>query len=87
MIEYKQKVKNQGATDTMMRLSSNGSSKVNPSIQDTIRQIILSGQITRRDHLTLTSALLSNHHITDADRLQINQVLEHIQLGKLKLMN
>uniref|UniRef100_A0A832M4N5 Uncharacterized protein n=1 Tax=Oscillatoriales cyanobacterium SpSt-402 TaxID=2282168 RepID=A0A832M4N5_9CYAN len=70
-----------------MRLSSNGSSKVNPSIQDTIRQIILSGQITRRDHLTLTSALLSNHHITDADRLQINQVLEHIQLGKLKLMN
>lgn len=70
-----------------MRLASTGPHKTNPSIQDTVRRIISSGQITRREHLALTSALLSNQHLTDEDRLQINQVLEHTQLGKLKLMS
>ncbi len=87
MIEYKRKIKNQGGTATIMRLSSNGLNKAIPSVQDTIRRINLSGQITRREHLMLTSALLSNQHLTDEDRLKINQVLDHTQLGKLKLVN
>ncbi|EKQ70544.1 hypothetical protein OsccyDRAFT_0839 [Leptolyngbyaceae cyanobacterium JSC-12] len=87
MIEYKRKIKNQGGTATIMRLSSNGLNKAIPSVQDTIQRINLSGQITRREHLMLTSALLSNQHLTDEDRLKINQVLDHTQLGKLKLVN
>lgn len=57
------------------------------SIPSTINQIIASGQITRRQHLHLTSILLSNHSLTNEDRLQINRVLEDVQSGQLKLVN
>lgn len=70
----------------MMRLISSASSKMKPVIQNKIEQVFASGRITRREHLDLTSALLADCAITESDRLQINQILESVQVGKLKLM-
>ncbi|MDX2240154.1 MAG: hypothetical protein NW224_05675 [Leptolyngbyaceae cyanobacterium bins.302] len=74
-----------------MRLNSNGSNRAKsspqPSLQHQIERIFAAGRITRREHLSLTSALLAGQQMTESDRLQINQVLESIQLGKLELMD
>lgn len=51
----------------------------------TFAQILASGRLSRREHLYLTSILLAGQHMTETDRLQINQVLDFVQLGKLEL--
>lgn len=84
---------NQGASGTIMRLNSGGrldgirSNKMRPTIQTKIERIFQAGQISRREHLDLTSALLADHSITDRDRFHINQVIEFVQSGKLKLID
>lgn len=70
-----------------MRLNSNSSDKVKQSIQSQVERIFTIGRITRREHLALTSALLKGQSITEHDRLQINQILESVQLGKLELID
>lgn len=60
---------------------------IQQSVQAIVDQIVASGQMTRRQHLHLTSILLSNQMLTDEDRLQINRVLEYVQSGHLKLVN
>lgn len=70
-----------------MRLNSNGSDKVKQSIQSQVERIFAVGRITRYEHLALTSALLKGQAMTEHDRLQINQILESVQLGKLDLID
>lgn len=67
-----------------MRTSSN---KVKPTIQFTIEKILACGRMSRREHLDLTSALLSDQQISERDRLQINRVLEDVQIGRLDLVD
>lgn len=82
-----------GAAVTTMRLlpgkptDSTGSDKVRLSIQTQIEHIFASGQISRREHLALTSALLAGQLIDDRDRCHINQIIECVQLGKLQLID
>jgi len=70
-----------------MRMTLGASPKVKPAIHHKIEQVFASGRLTRREHLDLTSALLADRSINDRDRLQINQILELVQLGKLELMD
>lgn len=75
-----------------MRLNSNGrleggTNKVRHNTQTKIERVFRSGKISRREHLDLTSVLLADHAITDRDRLQINQIIELVQSGKLELVD
>lgn len=74
-----------GATVTIMAKTPTELNKVRPTVQKTIEHITASGQMTRFQHLDLTSALLSDLFTTECDREKINQILESVQLGKLQL--
>ncbi len=43
--------------------------------------------MTRQEHLNLTSILLAEQRLTDADRNKINRVFDYIQTGRLKLVD
>jgi len=67
------------------KLDSNGANQVRLKIQIKINRVFDTGQISRREHLDLTSALLADRSITDRDRDRINQIIEFVQSGKFKL--
>ena len=52
-----------------------------------VDRIVASGKITRREHLFLTSALLSDDKISEEDRHQINRIFDYIQIGRLKFID
>ncbi|WP_456077469.1 hypothetical protein [Kamptonema formosum] len=52
-----------------------------------IERITSSGKLSRRDHLLLTSALLSDDKITEEQRHQINRIFDYIQIGRLKFVD
>jgi len=64
-----------------------GSGERKSRIQHILDQIQASGRMTRQEHLSLTFTLLAEHRISDAERSQINQILDRIQSGHLKLMD
>jgi hypothetical protein len=55
-----------------------------PSVRPLVDQVLISGQITRLEHLQLTSILLSAHRVTPEDRTQINRVFDALQAGRVK---
>ncbi|HEY9641241.1 MAG TPA: hypothetical protein V6C57_12210 [Coleofasciculaceae cyanobacterium] len=61
--------------------------KSNVAIKPLIDQIISTGKMSRKDHVQLTSAILSDQRITDEDRREINRVFDYIQIGRLKLID
>lgn len=61
--------------------------KFNPALKQLVDQIFTSGQITRREHLQLTSILLAANKMADAERSQINRIFDAIQTGRLKLID
>jgi hypothetical protein len=63
------------------------STKYNIIVRQFVEQIVESGQITRQEHLDLTTMLLSEQQMTDEDRCRINRVFDYIQSGRLKLVN
>jgi exopolysaccharide biosynthesis protein len=63
------------------------SEKVKHAITRTVNQILVSGRMSRQEHLYLTSALLADQRITDEERLQINRVLEYVQTGRLAVVD
>lgn len=56
-------------------------------VHDLVDRILQSGQMTRLEHLQLTSLLLSARCITDKERSQINHILDRSQTGRLKITN
>ncbi|MBD2102698.1 hypothetical protein [Leptolyngbya sp. FACHB-261] len=74
-----------------MRLSSNAGYIPNPSektVEQLADQIIKSGKITRADQRRFVTTLLSSGSgISEAQRLQINRVFEHLQAGKLRVVD
>jgi hypothetical protein len=56
-------------------------------IRPLIDSIIETGQMSRKDHIQLTSAILSDQRISEEDRRQINRVFDYIQIGRLKLVD
>jgi hypothetical protein len=67
-----------------MRTSQN---KSNLTIAQMVDRIVASGKIARREHLILTSAILSDDKISDEERYQINRVFDYIQIGRLQFID
>jgi hypothetical protein len=61
--------------------------KPSVAIKPLIDQIMSTGKMSRKDHVQLTSAILSDPRITDEDRREINRVFDYIQIGRLKLID
>ena len=57
------------------------------AITSVVEQILTSGEMSRQQHLQLTSAMLADRQINEEDRRQINRVLDYIQTGRIKLVN
>ncbi|MGB3514654.1 MAG: hypothetical protein WBA93_36680 [Microcoleaceae cyanobacterium] len=57
------------------------------TINQMLNRIMTSGKLNRQEHLQLTSAILCDRKITDEERHQINQILDLIQIGKIKLID
>ncbi|MBW4487792.1 MAG: hypothetical protein KME12_08380 [Trichocoleus desertorum ATA4-8-CV12] len=60
-------------------------SKSSLSIKTTTDRIIESGQLSRQEHLQLTSVILSDSQLSNQDRRQINLIFDYLQTGRLKL--
>lgn len=56
-----------------------------PDIQSLVSVAIEQGTLTRRDHLSLSTAMLSNPLLTARDRQYINQVFDSIRSGRVRL--
>ena len=61
--------------------------QVNLQASQLVREIGKSGQITRQEHLQLTSLLLSNYKLSEEERRKINQAFEQVQTGQLRLID
>lgn len=57
------------------------------SVQAVVQRAIRVRQISRREHLQLTSAMLANPGMASTDRSCINRVLDYIRMGKIRLTN
>lgn len=57
------------------------------AIQALVNQIVASGELSRHEHVELTSTILAGDKITDADRCHISRVLDYVQIGRLKLVD
>ncbi|MGL5062873.1 MAG: hypothetical protein ACRC62_23095 [Microcoleus sp.] len=67
-----------------MRTSQNRS---NLTIYQMVERIVASGKLTRREHLMLTSAILSDDKISEEERHQINRIFDYIQIGRLNFID
>ncbi|MBD2109693.1 MULTISPECIES: hypothetical protein [unclassified Nodosilinea] len=56
-----------------------------PDIQLLVSVAIEQGTLSRRDHLSLSTAMLSNPLLTARDRQYINQVFDNIRSGRVRL--
>lgn len=60
---------------------------VSLNIHQLIARIVESNEIGRREQLQLTSAMLNDKHINEEDRRQINRIFDHIQSGRIKIID
>ncbi|MEO1069998.1 MAG: hypothetical protein AAFW95_12910 [Cyanobacteria bacterium J06638_6] len=63
------------------------SASQNPTIdiQSVVTTAIVQGILSRRDHLTLSAAMLCNPMLTSRDRQYINRVFDNIRAGRIRL--
>ncbi|NEP32261.1 MAG: hypothetical protein F6K63_29205 [Moorea sp. SIO1G6] len=59
----------------------------NLDIETMVNQMITRGQLSRQEYLQLTSAFLCDYNISDAERHQINRIFDHVQTGRVKLVD
>ncbi|NEP43246.1 MAG: hypothetical protein F6K35_30090 [Okeania sp. SIO2H7] len=57
------------------------------TINQAIETIMAAGKITRRQHVQLTNAILSENQISEEERRQLNRILDYIQIGKIKIVD
>lgn len=53
-------------------------------MQQVIDRIVLDGKLSRQEYFHLTTTMLSEYHITDEERRQLNRIFDSIQMGQLK---
>jgi len=56
------------------------------TINQMVNRIMTSGKLNRREHLQLTSSILSGKKITNEERHQINHIFDLIKMGKINLI-
>lgn len=59
----------------------------NSAIHLMVDRILTVGEMSRQEHLRLTSILLAEQKLADSDRNKINRIFDHIQTGRLKLID
>ena len=62
-------------------------SQPNVTLHQLVDQILAAGEMSRQDHLQLTSILLAEQKLLDSDRNKINRIFDYISTGRLKLIN
>ena len=62
-------------------------SQPSATLHQLVDHILAAGEISRQDHLQLTSILLAEQKLLDSDRNKINRIFDHISTGRLKLIN
>jgi hypothetical protein len=60
--------------------------KLDRSINSIVERVMAAREISRQEHLQLTSALLANDQLTDEERRLINRVFDNVRMGKLQLV-
>lgn len=60
--------------------------RLDRSIESIVDRVMAAKEISRQEHLQLTSALLSGNQITDEERRLVNRVFDNVRLGKVKLV-
>ncbi|WP_035985123.1 hypothetical protein [Leptolyngbya sp. KIOST-1] len=55
------------------------------NIQALVNTAMAQGVLSRRDHLLLSTAMLSNPALSPSDRQHINQVFDSIRTGRVRL--
>jgi hypothetical protein len=65
----------------------NTQNKPTISISLMVARILASGRLSRRDHLVLTSAILSDIKINEEERHQINRIFDYLQIGRLNFVD
>lgn len=61
--------------------------RFNLSTQRMIDRILEYGQLSRQEHLQLTSVLLSGQRISEEERRQINRIFDGVQTGQIHLLD
>lgn len=56
------------------------------NVQQLIDRVYSTGQLSRLEYLQLTTAVLSDYHVTDEQGRQINRIFDEVQAGRLKLV-
>jgi len=64
----------------------NNPAKSVPTIGQLLTQIQTSGKLSYVQYLRLMSAILSGNQITDTERHQINRIFDHVQTGRITLI-
>ncbi|MFQ4140662.1 hypothetical protein [Chlorogloeopsis sp. ULAP02] len=57
------------------------------AVEKIVNRIIASGKMSRKDHILLTSSVLTNGELSDESRRQINRIFDYIQTSRLKLVD
>lgn len=57
------------------------------SIQSIMEKIVSTGELTRREHMRLTSTILADYKLTEEDRRYISRILDYVQIGRLRLVD
>lgn len=57
------------------------------NLQVVLERIGHLGQLTRQDHLLLTSAILTDQHLSETERRDINRIFDAVQTGRLKVID
>jgi hypothetical protein len=57
------------------------------TVQSLVEQVVAAGQLSRSEHMRLTSMILADYKLTDEERRHLNRVLDYVQIGRLKLVD
>jgi uncharacterized tellurite resistance protein B-like protein len=57
------------------------------TVQSLVEQVVAAGQLSRSEHMRLTSMILADYQLTDEERRHLNRVLDYVQIGRLKLVD
>lgn len=56
-------------------------------IQSLVQRAVKLRQLSRQEHLKLTSAMLSDPDMASTDRFHINRLLDYVRVGKVNLID
>ncbi len=56
-------------------------------VKKIVDRILISGKMSRQDHILLISTVFGEGDISEGNRRQINRIFDQIQAGELKLID